>query len=105
MRKVSHRNLQKHDTISDNDMRIIYNCFVNVSNCCGALVVILKLHRYNSHKLDCTCMHMHVLFVYFHGILLYICVCYLVADPKNRDLPVAFDGSTFLQYPNEITVQ
>ena len=50
-------------------------------------------------------MHMRVLFVYFHGILLYICVCYLVADPKNRDLPVAFDGSTFLQYPNEITVQ
>nr|XP_022336606.1 agrin-like isoform X7 [Crassostrea virginica] len=31
--------------------------------------------------------------------------CEKMADPKNRDLPVAFDGSTFLQYPNEITVQ
>lgn len=28
----------------------------------------------------------------------------LVADPKNRELPVEFDGQTFLQYPNEITV-
>lgn len=28
----------------------------------------------------------------------------LVADPKNRELPVKFDGQTFLQYPNEITV-
>ncbi|XP_061162516.1 agrin-like [Saccostrea echinata] len=31
--------------------------------------------------------------------------CEKMADPKNKDLPVAFDGSTFLQYPNEITTQ
>ncbi|XP_056008873.1 LOW QUALITY PROTEIN: agrin-like [Ostrea edulis] len=31
--------------------------------------------------------------------------CEKMADPKNKDLPVAFDGSTFLQYPNEITIQ
>lgn len=72
MRKVSHRKLQKHDTISDNDMRIIYNCFFNVSNCCGALVVILKLHRYNSHKLDCTCMH------YLYIFMEYCCISVFV---------------------------
>ncbi|XP_052712788.1 agrin-like isoform X11 [Crassostrea angulata] len=30
--------------------------------------------------------------------------CEKMADPKNRELPVEFDGQTFLQYPNEITV-
>eukprot|EP00105_Crassostrea_gigas_P027037 XP_011448233.1 PREDICTED: agrin isoform X6 [Crassostrea gigas] len=30
--------------------------------------------------------------------------CEKMADPKNRDLPVEFDGQTFLQFPNEITV-
>lgn len=35
----------------------------------------------------------------------FLCVSLiLVADPKNRELPVEFDGQTFLQYPNEITV-